>query len=150
MRWVNEILPDLPAACIPALSALRRSSSAATARTRKVVAVGTVRLSVILATSLAAGPLIGLAPDRGEAGRLGGGEVVEDDPELTRLLLPSFPASPLPRALPFFSPTTPLSNRRRHSGPTALGSRRNSSYIAWAKPAFAVSKTLGSTSHILP
>src|SRR3954453_18082909 len=106
MRWVNEILPGLPAACIPALSALRRSSSTATGSSRNVVAVGTVRLSIILATSLAAGPLIGLTPDGGEAGRRVGrtGWVTS--------LLPRFPA-PLP------SPTTPLSNSRRHSGPTA-------------------------------
>jgi len=31
------------------------------------------------------------------------------------------------------------------TGPTAAGSRRNSSYMACAKPALAVSKTLGST-----
>src|SRR5437867_2086639 len=62
IRWVKEILPGLPAAWSPRLSPRRFSSSTPTGTTRKVVAVGTARLSFMLATSLAAGPLIADAP----------------------------------------------------------------------------------------
>src|SRR3954451_10223942 len=60
-------------------------------------------------------------------------------------LPPSPPPPPSPPSRPSPSPTTPLSNRRRHSGPTADGSLKNSSYMACAKPALAVSNTFGST-----
>ena len=57
MRWVNEIFSRRPAAWSagveppPPLLQRRRPGA-----TRKVVAVGTVRLSFMLATSLAGGP----------------------------------------------------------------------------------------------
>src|SRR5689334_9080036 len=151
MRWVNEILPALPAVWSPWLKLRRRSSSTPTGRTRKVVAVGTVRLSVMLATSLAAGPLMAEAP----AGMSDGGGELEGAGAAGMAAATAARGSvwgraaavPLPSGR---SPTTPLSNSRRHSGPTAAGSRRNSSYIAWANPALAVSNTLKSTTSTIP
>ena len=153
MRWVKEILSRLPATWSAPLSRRRRSSSTPTGTTRKVVAVGIVRLCSMFATSLAAGPLRGLAPE-GRAGaspeavgRTGG----RADGSVVGGVACSGPPSacpPVRLSAPFglgLSPTTPLSKSRRHSGPTAAGSRRNSSYMACAKPALAVSNTLGST-----
>ncbi len=96
----------------------------------------------MLATSLAAGPLIGVAPggraDDGADRRTGGTADVSlsasngvdtptpsAGPPVRRSAVP--PSAPLELGL---SPTTPLSKSRRHSGPTAVGSRRNSSYMA--------------------
>src|SRR5215211_4870020 len=154
MRWVNEIFPVLPALCRPWLSPRRFSSSALTGSTRKVVAVGTARLSFMLATSLAAGPLMGDAPAGGVEGGadaapgagMVGVPVTADEPSAAATAGRGAVA-PLPSGR---SPTTPLSNRRRHPGSTADGSRRNSSYMACAKPALAVSKTLKSTTFTIP
>ena len=74
-----------------------------TGSSRKVVAVGTVRLSVMLATSLAAGPFIGWA-----AGQLGSGEAGAEAPGIVAVVLPAvLPASPLASGLPRF-PASPL------------------------------------------
>src|SRR5689334_13458856 len=151
MRWVNEILPALPADWSPWLKLRRRSSSTPTGRTRKVVAVGTVRLSVMLATSLAAGPLMAEAPagmsaTGAELTGTGAGGIAAAT-AARGSVWGRVAAVPLPSGR---SPTTPLSNSRRHSGPTAAGSRRNSSYIAWANPALAVSNTLKSTTSTIP
>jgi hypothetical protein len=141
MRWVKETFSRRPVAWMAALIRRRRSSSAPTGTTRKVVAVGTVRLCSMLATSLAAGPLMGLAP----AGGAWLEAAVSAAAVSGRLAVPPFRRSADPPFGAGRSPTMPLSNRRRHSGPTAEGSRRNSSYMACAKPALAVSNTLGST-----
>src|SRR5207244_11432405 len=58
IRWVYETFFGASAA----LSALRRWSSVVTATSRKLVAVGTARLAVMLATNLAAAPLNGWEP----------------------------------------------------------------------------------------
>ena len=57
-----------PAARRAALSSRRRVSRVATDSSRKLVAVGIDRLSFMLATSLAAGPVIGTAPGGTGAG----------------------------------------------------------------------------------
>jgi hypothetical protein len=54
-------------------------------------------------------------------------------------------ASPSDGASVGSSPWTPFSNSSRHSGGTEDGSRRKSSYSAWAKPEFTVSKTFSNT-----
>src|SRR2546426_8522011 len=141
MRCVNETF--LPLAASWALSALRRASSVVAEMSRNEVAVGTVRDSVMLATSRAAGPVIGLAP-------FGSGEWGVG---LTGAASRTTPLSPLPDVSPVpatwdrlagitgSSVSLPLSNSSRHSGPTDAGSRRYSSYIAWTKAAFWVPKT---------
>ena len=132
-----------PPASSPLLSRRRRSSSTPTGSTRKVVAVGTVRLSVMLATSLAWGPLIGEAPAGRRVAAAAGSAGIDVPSAFSAALDPLVTAGGR-------SPTTPLSNRRRQSGPTVAGSLRNSSYIAWAKPALAVSNTFGSTTSTIP
>ena len=62
MRWVNEIFPGFPAAWRAWLSPRRFCFQHADGQHPEVVAVGTVRLSFMLATSLAAGPLMAEAP----------------------------------------------------------------------------------------
>ena len=150
MRWVKETLSGRPAAWSAPLSRRRRSSSTPTGTTRKVVAVGTVRLSLHVGDELGGGALDRRwrRRRRRQAGRRASGPPARRAPAASA-------CGPLPagrlaadgpcRPAPFgsgLSPTTPLSNRRRHSGPTAAGSRRNSSYMACAKPALAVSNTL--------
>src|SRR3990167_8618304 len=127
IRWVKESLRSRPAVASAWLSCARRRSSAATGSSRTVVAVGTERLSSMLATSRPAGPLISVPP--GGPSETGSGAGL----------------APLPAATGVCSPATPLSNSLRHSGETEDGSRRNSSYRAWANPAFAVSNTFTST-----
>ena len=116
-----------PAAWSAPLSRRRRSSSTPTGTTRKVVAVGTVRLSFMLATSLAAGPLMGAAPDGRRGGRTGGpadgGRRRRRPAAVGRQPVASAgpPVRRPPRCGLGRSPTTPLSNSRRHSGPRPRG-----------------------------
>src|SRR5215203_1289370 len=103
IRWVKEIFSLRPALCSAALRLRRRSSSTATDNSRNVVAVGTVRLSFMLATSLAAGPLIGVVLDAGKrvsgsAAREGAWDLLEG---MLSSCLPSSVLTCLPAGFPF-------------------------------------------------
>src|SRR6266702_4494579 len=106
------------------------------AMSRKEVAVGTVRDSVMFATSRAAGPVIGTAPggagstERGAGGAAGAGAGVAAACSVLRA--PWMIGS---------SASFPLSNSSRHSGATDEGSRRYSSYMTCTKAALWVPKT---------
>src|SRR4029077_8987112 len=110
----------------------------------------TERLSFMLWTSRAAGPLIceapgGRSPVAGWGTAAGGwADTATGERGAGSTPAPSVRMGRWPSPLGC-TPITPLSNSRRHYAPTALGSRRNSSYIAWANPALAVSNTLMST-----
>ncbi len=116
----------------------------------------------MLPTRRAAGPVIGVALEEGRGCGAGGAAAAAVGFETGSAgtgwgsatgmaALWVCPSVPWPEGSPFSgrTPTTPLSNSRRHSGPTEEGSRKYSSYMTWAKPALAVSKTLGSAD-ILP
>src|ERR1041384_3046799 len=109
-----------------------------TVTSRNDVAVGTVSDSVMFCTSRAAGPVMGVPPGvgMGDAGCVGAGVVT--DPAF-RIPLPD--ASALVVGIIGSSAMRPLSNSWRHSGDTAAGSRRYSSYITCTKAAVLVPKT---------
>ncbi len=138
------------------MSSRRRASRVATDSSRKLVAVGIDRLSFMLATSLAAGPVIGTAPGGTAAGVASAGRAGAEVAEPLAAGVvplagrPSLTDGWCPLPCSGARPGLPVWKYRRHSSDTAAGSRRNSSYMIWAKPAFAVSNTFGSTDRSQP
>ena len=142
-------LPGRPAGLQTLVDPRLRSSSTPTARTRKRRGGRDGQALLHVRDELGGGALDGgrsgwERPDWGRGASRGRGSGGRQVPSLR----PAFRCgldgiSPLPPIRPL--PTMPLSKSRRQSGPTVAGSFRNSSYMACAKPALAVSNTFGST-----